>query len=192
MLILASSSPRRRELLETLGYRLEVRPTDVDESPHVGEPLADTLTRVALLKAESARGEDPDSQAAFLPIVAADTMVVLDGERLGKPADPDHARSMLRQLSGRTHQVSTGMAIVFGARHVLRVVTSVVHFRDLTPDAIDAYVETGEPLDKAGGYGIQARGAALVRTVEGSYSNVVGLPVDELEQILAELHVQQF
>lgn len=188
-LVLASSSPRRRELLETLGYRLDIRPPEVDESAEPGESIHHTLLRVATLKARAvARSDDR------VPILAADTVVVLSQESestddrvLGKPGTNERARTMLAELSGKTHRVLTGFAVILGESQHAQIVTSEVRMRAFGPEAIEAYVASGEPLDKAGGYGIQARGAALVAGVHGSYSNVVGLPLDEVVQRLTAM-----
>lgn len=181
-LVLASSSPRRRELLATLGVEFEVRPADADETPREGEAPEPLVLRLALAKARAA------ARPGEL-VLGADTIVALDGEPLGKPADAAAARAMLARLSGRHHQVWTGVALVErganGARErALAVVTDVV-FRALEPAEIDAYVATGEPLDRAGAYAIQGGAAAFVASVDGSWSNVVGLPVGAVRDLLA-------
>jgi septum formation protein len=181
-LVLASSSPRRRELLATLGVEFEVRPADADETPREGEAPEPLVLRLALAKARAAArpGEI---------VLGADTIVALDGEPLGKPADDAAARAMLARLSGRHHQVWTGVALVErtarGARErALAVVTDVV-FRALEPAEIASYVASGEPLDRAGAYAIQGGAAAFVAGVDGSWSNVVGLPVGAVRELLA-------
>jgi len=181
-LVLASSSPRRRELLATLGVEFEVRPADADETPREGETPEPLVLRLALAKARAA------ARPGEL-VLGADTIVALDGEPLGKPADAAEARAMLARLSGRHHQVWTGVALVersaVGARErALAVVTDVV-FRTLEPAEIDAYVASGEPLDRAGAYAIQGGAAAFVASVDGSWSNVVGLPVGAVRELLA-------
>lgn len=181
-LVLASSSPRRRELLATLGVEFEVRPADADETPRAGEAPEPLVLRLALAKARAA------ARPGEL-VLGADTIVALDGEPLGKPADAGEARAMLARLSGRHHQVWTGVALVernaTGARErALAVVTDVV-FRSLEPAEIDAYVASGEPLDRAGAYAIQGGAAAFVASVDGSWSNVVGLPVGAVRGLLA-------
>jgi septum formation protein len=175
-LVLASQSPRRRELLALLGVDFEVRPANVDESPMAGELPEDYVIRVATDKARAL--------AARQAVLAADTAVVLDGELLGKPATADEARSMLRRLSGRPHTVYSGVVLRddSGCR-VCRVATTV-RFRALGAGEIAAYVGTGEPMDKAGAYGIQGLGGAFVTAIEGSYSNVVGLPLAETLALL--------
>lgn len=175
MITLASASPRRRELLGAAGVEVEVRPADVDETPDPQERPRWYVERVARAKAMAVHGER---------VLAADTIVVLDGEILGKPLDPEAAAATLRRLAGRQHEVMT--AVVLRTGHVLRsrLVRTRVSFRPLTDDEIAAYVATGEPLDKAGAYGIQGRGGALVDRVVGSYTNVIGLPMRETLELL--------
>lgn len=174
--MLASASPRRRELLERVGFRLSVRPADVDERPLPGEAAVAMAVRVAGLKAD-AIGATLSEPAI---VVAADTIVVRDGVILGKPTNPADAIAMLRTLSARTHEVVTGYAVCGGGRTTAAAVTTRVTFRPLTDPMIEAYVATGEPMDKAGSYGIQGIGAMLVTFIEGSYTNVVGLPLVEV------------
>ena len=192
-LILASASPRRRELLGFLGLPFRAIATDAEGQetppppaisamlPPAPVPPAYHPTLLAWRKANAACTEVPDSV-----IIGADTIVVLDGDVLTKPRDPDHACVMLRRLSGRTHTVYTGLAVLNGCagRTQLDLVASVVTLADLTDDEINAYVATGEPLDKAGAYGIQGLGGWLVREVVGSYTCVVGLPLVELHRLL--------
>lgn len=177
-LVLASSSPRRREILGALGLEFDVRPPDVDESLQPGEDASSAARRLAESKAAATRAE-PDEL-----VIAADTIVVLDGELLGKPADPAEARSMLGRLAGRTHAVVTGLALGAGDRMVSGAGWTEVRFRPLDAEEIAAYVETGEPLDKAGAYGIQGYGSALVEGIQGDYFNVMGLPVPTLLELL--------
>lgn len=179
-LVLASASPRRRDLLNRLGLTVVVRPSGADETwPHsldVG-PAAET---VALRKARAV-------VAPGALILAADTVVVLDGEILGKPADADAAHATLRRLSGRTHTVVTGLALRLGERTTTAHERTLVTFANLTDREIGAYVATGSPLDKAGAYGIQDdAGALLVARVEGDYPNVVGLPLRRLYETLLD------
>ena len=198
-LILASSSPRRHQLLRTLGIPFSVRTPDVDERPLPGERPDAHVRRLALTKARDAvRGLDSGSGARWA--LGADTVVVLDGEILGKPRDARHARAMLGRLAGRTHEVLTGVALVpvgergpgarrapvFCARARTAVVRSRVTMRPFDGPAIDRYVASGEPLDKAGSYAVQGRGRRLVVAVEGSLTNVVGLPMERLERLLAD------
>lgn len=192
-MILASQSPRRRELLEQAGFDLEVVPADVDERRHDGETPVALVARLAAEKAEAVRAGLRHSPADGL-LVAADTIVWTDdGQVLGKPRDAADAARMLRALSGRTHHVSTGacaMALsddASCARSARFVETTDVTFWELTDAEVEAYVATGEPLDKAGAYGIQGAGRLLVRTISGDYQNVVGLPVSRLVRTMGEL-----
>lgn len=183
-LILASASPRRRELLSQAGYLYSVEAADVDETQRPGEPPANYVQRLAEEKAQAVFDEHRDDEA--LIVLGADTTVVLDGQILGKPADAAEASTMLRRLSGRTHQVFTGIAAV------TRVgVTSVVESTDVTfaavPDEeVDAYCATPEPLDKAGAYGIQGYAARWVPRIGGCYFNVMGLPIARTVALLNE------
>lgn len=191
-MILASQSPRRYELLSDAGFSLEVVPADIDETRLPGEKPVDLVLRLASEKAEAVRSQlsrRPDDGL----LVAADTIVWMGGEALGKPRDAEDARRMLEELSGRTHSVSTGvcaMALASDgscATQARFVETTEVTFWDLSKAEIDAYVATGEPLDKAGAYGIQGAGRLLVRGISGDYSNVVGLPIARLVRELASL-----
>ena len=169
-LILASGSPRRRALLEDLGLTPEVRPADIDETPHPNEPAAAYVERLAVEKGAAVEAAPGDV------VLSADTIVVLDGQLLGKPNDGEHAASMLRTLSGRTHEVMTGVAVRHEGTTTSFVETTVVYFAELTDEEIAWYVSTGEPADKAGAYAMQGRGGAFVTAIEGSYDNVIGLP----------------
>jgi septum formation protein len=184
-LLLASASPRRRELLTRVGIPLVVRAVDVDEATHEGEGAADFLERVVDDKLEAALALGVADVAAVL---VADTAVIAGGTILGKPEDDDASRAMIVQLSNAEHEVWTRFAIAptHGARHVETVATKV-WFRELDDTQIDAYVATGEGRDKAGAYGIQGIGAMLVRRIEGSYSNVVGLPVAAVVEAMQQL-----
>jgi septum formation protein len=181
-LLLASGSPRRADLLRTLGVAFRVLDVEVDETTRMGEAPVDYVRRLARDKARAGHAVAGD---ASLPVLAADTTVVLDGAILGKPLDDADARAMLARLAGRTHEVLTGVAVI-DARGlpVDTVLATRVRFRALTPAEIAAYVASGEPLDKAGAYGIQGLGGALVERIEGSYSNVVGLPLAETLALL--------
>ena len=175
MLILASGSPRRRELLSSAGVSFEVRPADVDESVRPGEAPRAYAVRVATDKANAVAG----------PLVlAADTVVALGDDVLGKPRDVEDARRTLERLSGRTHRVFTAVVLSNAGRVKSRLVSTEVTFRVLTVADIDRYVSTGEPMDKAGAYGIQGLGGALVDRVRGSYTNVIGLPLRETLALL--------
>lgn len=178
-LILASASQRRVALLSERGYAFRAVPADADESVVGAETAEAYVRRVALLKARAVRASRPDDV-----ILAADTTVVVDGGMLGKPEGDDEARRMLARLSGRAHIVLTGVAVVCGAREATAVVSSTVRFRPLTPADLDWYVATGEPADKAGAYAVQGLGGRFVEAVEGSYTNVVGLPMDEVARLL--------
>jgi septum formation protein len=185
-LVLASASPRRRDLLRRLGLDPVLRPVDLDETPHPDEPPLDLVVRLAAAKAaagaEAASGAGDDEV-----LLAADTEVVLGGTVLGKPADDADAAAMLRGLAGRTHQVVTGLAVRRRDTARLATVTTEVTVRDLTDEEIAWYLATGEPADKAGGYALQGAGAVLVERIEGSDTNVVGLPLSETVALLREV-----
>jgi septum formation protein len=178
-LILASASPRRADLLREAGYIFDVEPAHVDESELAGEPPRAYVLRVAALKARVIGARHPDAI-----VLAADTTVVIDGDMLAKPEDDDDARRMLGRLSGRAHDVLTGVAILRAGRESSAVVGTRVRFRTLTAEEIDGYVASGEPHDKAGAYGVQGLAARFVESVDGSYSNVVGLPVAAVRTLL--------
>lgn len=180
-LVLASGSPRRREMLEGLGLRFEVRPVDLDESPLPGEDPAAYVGRLALAKARAAAGQAENEGALVL---GADTVVVVDGELLGKPSDPADAARMLRQIAGRRHQVFTGVALLDGDREWLEIARTGVEMAALSDQEIARYVASGEPLDKAGAYAVQGRGSLFVKALDGNYSNVVGLPLPVVYQLL--------
>ncbi|MDF1524004.1 MAG: Maf family protein [Trueperaceae bacterium] len=171
--VLASGSPRRRELLAGLGVRFVVDVPDVDERPLVGEDPAAMVLRLARAKAAAVAARHRGADAAL--VIAADTTVVIDGEMLGKPNDEAEAAAFVARLSGRTHEVHTGHALRRGEREVAELRTTRVRFRALDADEMRAYAATGEGLDKAGGYAIQGRGAALVDAIDGCYGTVVGL-----------------
>lgn len=190
-LILASASPRRLALLVEAGFAPEVRAVDVDETATPGEAPAALARRLAERKLDAALAgsASPGDGAPSPPVwLAADTVVAVDGDTLGKPTSAEDAAGMLRRLSGRGHTVVTAVAIGSGADapDVFDVRTTV-HFRPLPDDEVHAYAATGEGLDKAGAYGIQGRAAGFVRAVEGSYTNVVGLPVAETVDRLVAL-----
>lgn len=176
---LASASPRRRELLAGIGVSVEVQPMDIDETPLEGESPEAYVTRLAREKA--AAGHRPGG----LSTLGADTVVVRDGEILGKPADAGHAAAMLRSLAGRTHEVMTAVAVCGPAGVLTCCVRSRVTLREIDAVEIEAYWRTGEPADKAGGYAIQGRGAVFVTHLEGSHSAVVGLPLCETADLLS-------
>ena len=180
-LILASQSPRRQQLLQLLRVSFVVRPADIDEAMDPNLPPQQEVSRVSKLKAESTPREPGDV------VIAADTIVVLQDKVLGKPADKADAIAMLRALSGRDHQVMTGITVLRGDKAVTHTEITDVHFRPLTEDEILRYVETGEPMDKAGSYGIQGYAAPFVEGIRGDYYNVMGLPVCRLQQMLQEI-----
>lgn len=188
-LVLASASPRRRELLTQIGVRHRVQVADVDESLLAGETPEDYVRRLARAKAGAVlrllqAGSGPDREAGDLPVLGADTTVVIDGDVLGKPADAGEAMAMLQRLSGREHRVLTAVALVAAGRESVRLSDTRVRFRQLSAAVIERYVATGEPLDKAGAYGIQGLGGALVAEIAGSYTGVVGLPLGETIDLL--------
>ena len=180
--ILASQSPRRRDLLDLIGITHVVRPADIDEAVLPDEAPIPHCERLARSKAATLAVRSPDAV-----VIAADTIVVLDGEILGKPADGEEARATLARLSGRTHTVHTAMAVALGGQTVSAVESVQVTFRPLTADEIAAYVATGEPMDKAGAYGIQGFGATIVERIDGDYFSVMGLGLRRLVALLAEL-----
>ncbi len=179
--ILASASPRRRELLAALGVEFEVRPSNIDETPLPGEMPLDTQHRVTLMKARAANARDHQT------VIAADTTVLLDGEMLNKPADADDARRMLRRLRGRAHEVQSCVVIKQGERETMEIVSSLVLMRDYGDDEIEAYIATGDPFDKAGAYAVQHPGFKPVADIRGCPLNVVGLPLCCLRRHLPEL-----
>lgn len=185
-LILASVSPRRAELLTSAGFQFEVSPADVDEAPLPGETPRDYALRVARDKAVavSRRCQDPASV-----VLGADTVVVAGGEILGKPEDSDDARRMLRLLSGTVHDVHTAVVIRTQSAERAAVVATRVWFQPLDDSEISWYVDSGEPEGKAGAYAIQGRAARFIERIDGSWSNVVGLPVATVYRLLKELQV---
>jgi septum formation protein len=183
-IVLASASPRRRELLLQLGVPHEVMAVDADETPHAGESAVQLVTRLARAKAEAGLRRS----TAALPVLGSDTAVVVDGVIFGKPADQDDAQRMLAALSGRTHQVMTAVALVDDEGQVLEALSQTdVTMRNISPAEAVAYWETGEPAGKAGGYAIQGRGALFIERISGSYSGVMGLPLYETAQLLQSL-----
>ena len=180
-LILASQSPRRRELLGLFACPFTVRVADIDETMDETKPAYDEVARVSRQKAEAV-----DRQADDV-VIAADTIVVLGSQVLGKPHSPQEARQMLHSLSGRDHQVMTGMTVLRGDTAITVTEVTHIHFRELTDGEIDAYVQSGEPMDKAGAYGIQGGAALFVEKMVGDYYNVMGLPVCALWKILREI-----
>jgi len=182
--ILASASPRRRELLEQIGVRAIVKSVDIDESRKPGEPVKEYVQRLAMEKAE--RGFSTIKNSQKLPVVGSDTIVVIDGIVLGKPEDRQQAKEMLQQLSGQKHTVLTSVAIVTEDKKVIDTSSSEVLFNKLELQEIEDYVATGETDDKAGSYAIQGLAAQFVKNLNGSFSGVMGLPLFETVQLLKQ------
>lgn len=181
-IILASASPRRKELLGLFRVPFEIRVADIDETMDHTKAPYDEVARVSRQKALAVPREDDDT------VIAADTIVVCEGKVLGKPKSEADARAMLRLLSGREHQVMTGVTVIRGQRSETFTEVTDIHFRALTDKEIDDYVATGEPMDKAGAYGIQGGAALFCTHMVGDYYNVMGLPVCRLGMILREIH----
>jgi len=186
MLILASASPRRRELLAQAGFAFQVHPAHIPEDPRPGEEPVAYVTRLAREKAEVTfarlnAGNDPGED---IIVLGADTTVTLDNQILGKPEDAADAARMLRMLSGRSHRVITGVAVVTAKSTEVAAEVTAVRFLTLSDAEIEAYVATGEPMDKAGAYGIQGRAARWIPRIEGCYFNVVGLPLALVASLL--------
>ena len=183
-LILASQSPRRRELLGLFGIPFVVRVADIDETMDPTLPPAEAVAQISRKKAQAISREEEDV------LIAADTIVVVGGKILGKPRSKEEAAQMLRLLSGRDHQVMTGVTVLRGAQETVFTEITDLHFRDLTESEIRRYVESGEPMDKAGAYGIQGGAALFCQGMRGDYYNVMGLPVCHLGQVLKEMAPQ--
>jgi septum formation protein len=184
-IILASASPRRRELLDQIGVRYEVCPVDIDETPKMAEPPLIYVQRVAAEKSAACAAITGVSK----PVLAADTAVIVNGSILGKPLNREQGLSMLRQLSGTTHHVFSAIS-VRGRQHEEAVSITEVTFRKLSEAEIVAYWETGEPEDKAGAYAIQGSGSIFVKTINGSFSGVMGLPLYETAELLAKQGIE--
>lgn len=188
--ILASQSPRRRELLEQIGVRqFDILIPEADESFDPSLTPQEIVCSICLRKARAAQTMANDNSAIIL---AADTMVFLDGLRLGKPKDEEDAAAMLRALSGRTHEVCTGVSICRGDHILTRAETTLVTFRTLTEGEIRSYIASGDPMDKAGSYGIQGKAALFASGIQGDYFNVMGLPLHLVGQMLSEFQVDLF
>lgn len=185
MLILASQSPRRQAFLEQLGYRFSCQPADIDETPLANEAPTDYVNRLAIEKAQVV-----SNHHRHAVVIGSDTIVALGNELLGKPLDFADYRRMLLALSGKVHQVHTGVAVVRGDEVKSVVVTTQVTFKSLTEQEIENYWHTGEPQDKAGAYGLQGIGGQFVVTIDGSYSAVVGLPLYETAELLTAFNVE--
>jgi nucleoside triphosphate pyrophosphatase len=180
--VLASSSPRRRDLLGLLCSNFEVIPSQIEEIQQPGESPSQMAQRLAKEKAVSIRPFRPESV-----VIGADTVVVCEGQILGKPASPKEARSMLQKLSGRSHEVITGLCVLKGETVVVDAASTIVRFSQLSGEEIEDYLATGEPFDKAGGYATQGKAARFVEGIDGCFFNVVGLPVSLLYRILRRL-----
>ena len=179
-LILASQSPRRQQLLQLFGIPFEVKVADIDETMDAAKPADEEVSRVSRCKALAVPRSEEDV------VIAADTIVVCQGKVLGKPHTPDEAKQMLQMLSGRDHQVMTGVTVLRGSREWVFTEVTDLHFRKLTAGEIDRYVASGEPMDKAGSYGIQGGAALFCERISGDYYNVMGLPVCRLGQVLRQ------
>ena len=190
-LVLASKSPRRSQLLKEAGFEFTVVPSDFDESTVSLEHPAHGVEDLALGKARESYGRLPSITKLNSVVLGADTVVVCDGKVLLKPTDADDAKRMLHELSGKAHQVYTGIAFVSARDIYTSVVKTDVEFYDLTDEEIDEYVKSGEPLDKAGAYGIQGRGSTLVKRIDGDFYSVVGLPLAPVVRYLRECGVKQ-
>lgn len=186
-LYLASQSPRRGQLLEQIAIAFERLSVAVDETPAPGEPPLDYVQRLAIAKADAGWQQLVTQRKAPLPVLGADTIVVLAGQILTKPGDRAEGLAMLESLSGRSHRVITGLCLRLGERQLTAVNSSEVRFRAISPREISAYWDSGEPRDKAGGYGIQGLAATFVEHISGSYSSIVGLPLLETQQLLEQI-----
>ena len=184
-IVLASGSPRRKELLETLGLDFAVVPAKGEEIAPRGAGPAETVEALSRAKAEEVAKGFPNAL-----IIAADTIVWADGRILGKPKDETDAKAMLHLLSDNTHEVYTGVTVMYGGKIVVGSECTKVFFRKLSEGEIDRYVQTGEPMDKAGAYGVQGKGALLVERLDGDFFNVMGLPVLRLSRMLAQFGVR--
>jgi septum formation protein len=184
MLVLASASPRRRELLAQAGFAFQVHPADIPEDPLPNEDPIAYVTRLAREKAEAVFAELATNSSTQLQVLGADTTVTLDNLILGKPQDPADAARILRLLSGRTHRVITGLALVSATATDLAVESTTVEFLALSEQEIAGYIATGEPMDKAGAYAIQGRAARWIPRINGCYFNVVGLPIARVSALL--------
>lgn len=197
LIYLVSASPRRRELLKQIGVHFETlllrsdpaRKIDVDETPLPGEPVTEYAARIARAKADAGWQRLQDRKLPLRPVLAADTAVFLDGNIFGKPGNVENAVDMLSRLSGKEHEVITAVTCRMGDRSASKLSRSRVSFCEIGEKAIREYAQSGEPLDKAGGYAIQGRGARFVTRIDGSYSGVMGLPLYETGQILAEMGI---
>ncbi len=187
---LASRSPRRAELLAQIGIDFIVLPSDIDETPKLDEHSDAYVLRLAAEKAQACYEHLIAQSMPVYPVLAADTTVSVDGKILGKPQDDDDAFQMLSSMSGRWHEVHTGIAVATGERVNVAISTTKVEMAQLSDAMILAYIATGEPRDKAGSYGIQGLAGALIKRIEGSYSGVMGLPIYETAQLLSQTGIR--
>lgn len=184
-IVLASKSPRRKELLGLLDLDFQIITADIDETIDSSLPIADEVARLSYDKAAAIKPKvSPDAI-----IISADTVVELDGKVMGKPNDKLDAFNMLKSLSGNKHNVLSGVTVMQGDKHISKTVVTKVHFRDLSDEEINAYIKTNEPMDKAGSYGIQGKASKFVSSINGDYFNVVGLPVCELSLMLKNFDI---
>ena len=189
MIYLASRSPRRQELLQQIGVPFRQLVCDIDETPCTDELPEDYVCRMARQKAEAGWQLMQQQSLPEMPLLSADTSVVMGSKILGKPDNPDHACDMLLSLSGNCHAVMTAIAVTNGHKTIVRLSTTQVQMTGFDRTRAKAYVATGEPADKAGAYGIQGYGAILVESIRGSYSGVVGLPLQETADVLSEFGI---
>lgn len=185
MIILASKSPRRQELLLKLGLSFAVMTENIDETMNPNIPLRQEICRVSRLKAEAVSSRVTENDI----IISADTIVCIDEKRLGKPKDKQDADQMLHSLSGRSHEVVSGICVMQGKQIETACVTTIIHFRNLSDEEISSYIATGEPMDKAGAYGIQGLASIFVDRLDGDYYNVMGLPLCTLSEMLKHFGV---
>lgn len=184
-IVLASKSPRRKELLRLLDLDFQIITADIDETMDPSLPVTDEVARLSYDKAAAIKPQVSDDTI----IISADTIVELDGKIMGKPKDKNDAFNMLKNLSGNTHNVLSGITVMQGEKNISKTVITEVHFRTLTDEEINAYIDTNEPMDKAGAYGIQGRGSKFVEKINGDYFNVVGLPICTLSLMLKEFDI---
>ncbi len=184
---LASQSPRRRQLLAQIGISFESLAVDVEEAPRNDETPSAYAQRLAVEKA--AAGWRMENRTLQRPVLGADTCIILDGEILGKPSDPAHALAIQARLSGRTHTVLSAVALVYKQRRSVKLSSTTVWFREISPEERSAYCASDEPLDKAGAYAIQGKGAAFISRIDGSYTGVMGLPLFETAELLREFDI---
>jgi len=187
---LASRSPRRAELLQQMGVLFTVVPADIDETPHAMERSDAYVKRLAIEKAQAGYALVLEKAWFEMPVLAADTTVSIDGEILGKPQDDEDAYRMLSLMSGRWHEVHTGIAVAHAGHVAMEISSTMVQMDDLSDAVIRAYIATGEPKDKAGAYGIQGIAGSLIKRIEGSYSGVMGLPVYETAKLLKQAGIE--